>query len=152
MHTRPIRRPGLAWWYMGRWSVLVVLAVVGAGFLLPAPGGATVRTTSSVLAGGSPFFFLNDVSQASVDISSPSAGADARTRYVVDFSVSSGLSGTGSNITVTFPSGTTFGGYTGGQVIDVTNSNTQVGSCRSPSGLTIICYLFSNQAVAPATT
>ena len=81
---------------------------------------------------------------------SPSPGAGARTRYQADFNVSAtgGMSGAAnSNITVTFPSGTTFGGYASGQVLDTTTSQT-VGSCGNPTGLTIVCGLFSSATVA----
>jgi hypothetical protein len=132
------------------------LQVVFNGIANPAAGNPTltVSTTSDTsTVASAPYTVLpaNSLSTPSVDISSPSAGAGARTRYLVDFNVSAtgGLSGAAnSDVTVVFPSGTTFAGYTGGQVIDVTNANTQVGSCRSPSTLTIICDLFSNQAVA----
>ena len=46
-----------------------------------------------------------------------------------------------------FPSGTTFAGYTGGQVIDVTTATPRSAAAAAP-GLTIICDLFSNQAIA----
>ena len=78
----------------------------------------------------------------------PSPAAGARTRYVVDFDVSAsgGLSGS-NQMTVTFPAGTGFTGYTGGTVLDVT-SNTTVGSCGSPSGTVINCGLFGGQSIA----
>ena len=66
---------------------------------------------------------LTPVSSLTVSNSSPSPGAGARTRYVVDFNVSAsgGMSGSGSQITVTFPAGTGFTGYVSGQVLDVTS-------------------------------
>ena len=77
-------------------------------------------------------------------------GAGARTRYVADFDVSAtgGLSGAAnSNITVTFPSGTGLAAVSG-QVVDTTSSGRPVGSCGNPSGLTIVCGLFSSGTVA----
>ena len=92
----------------------------------------------------------NPVTGVTVAHGSPSPAAGARTQYVVNFKASStgGLSAAAnSRITVTFPSGTSFGGYTNGAVFDVTSDRT-VGSCGSPSGTVIECSLFFGEAVA----
>ena len=78
-------------------------------------------------------------------IAAPSAAAGALTRYVLGFNVSAtgGLSGeAGSTITVSLPFGTTSAGWQGGTVRNVT-TNTDVGTCPQPSGLTTTCSFFS---------
>ena len=119
------------------------------------PGNYTVNvaTTSDTSAVTSPTFNVataNQLNTLTLANASPSPGAGARTRYQADFNVSAtgGMSGAAnSNITVTFPSGTTFGGYVSGQVLDTTTRQT-VGSCGNPTGLTIVCGLFSSATVA----
>ena len=119
------------------------------------PGNYTVSvsTTSDTAAVTSSQFNVaaaNQLNTVGLTNASPSPGAGARTRYQADFNVSAtgGLSGAAnSNVTVTFPSGTTFGGYVSGQVLDTTSSQS-VGSCGNPTGLTIVCGLFSSGTVA----
>ena len=64
---------------------------------------------------------------------SPSAGAGARTQYVIGFNTTAtgGLSNTAqSTIDVTFPAGTTFANYGGGGVF---NGATRIGNCPTPN-------------------
>ena len=85
-----------------------------------------------------------------VTLTLDSGAPGVTTRWVTNFKASStgGLSAAAnSRITVTFPSGTTFAGYTSGAVLDVT-SGRSVGSCGSPGGTVIECSLFFGEAVA----
>ena len=118
-------------------------------------GGKTLdlSTTSDPAPVTSPAYTVvadNQLSALSVVDSDPSPSAGARTQYVIGFKVSStgGLSrAANSEITVSFPAGTTFTGYTGGAVFDVTSA-TAVGACGSPSGTVIKCSLFGGEAIA----
>ena len=132
------------------------VSITFSGITNPAAGTPTlsVSTTSDPAAVTSPAFSVvaaNQVSALSVALSNPSAAAGARTQYVVGFHVSStgGMSrAANSEITVSFPSGTGFTGYTGGAVVDTTSSpTTTIGSCGSPSGTVIKCGLFGGEAI-----
>ena len=93
---------------------------------------------------------VSDVSNVSVVNASPSAGAGARTQYVVGFTTSAtgGLSaGANSRISVTFPAGTGLGTFTNAQVFDIT-SNRSVGNCGAAVGQLIQCQLFTNEVIA----
>ena len=113
-----------------------------------------VSTTADTTPVTSPQFSVaaaDHLTAVSLDNSVPSNGAGARTRYQVLFTTSAtgGMSqAANSRFTVTFPSGTTFGGYTGGGVIDVDANDASVGSCSSPVGLTITCSFFGGASVA----
>ena len=141
---------------------VLAAAVATAGLLLaaaaPMTGSAAAESGAAVVNGQiaefDAFGGLNSqVSQPTVAIGNPSPAAGARTQYVVDFDVSaSGGLSTGNQVTVTFPTGTSFTGYTGGAVVDTTSSpTTTIGSCGSPGGpggTTINCGLFSGQTIA----
>ena len=126
------------------------------GVTNPSAGSYTidVSTTSDTSTATSPSYSVapaGSLTGVSLDNTTPSDGAEARTQYVAQFTVSAtgGMSqAANSRITVTFPAGTTFGGYTGGGVVDVTDNDTSVGSCSSPVGQTITCSLFGGAAVA----
>jgi len=96
----------------------------------------------------------SSVSNVTVDNTSPSNGAGAKTHYTVPFTTSAtgGLSAAaGSTITVTFPTGTGFTGYGGG---DVFVGATRIGSCQSPNLTTrqITCSLFGTNAIGASST
>ena len=97
-----------------------------------------VRTTSDTPPVTSSAFSVvagNSITQPTATINSPSAGAGARTRYVIGFTVSTtgGLSSeAGSQITINLPTGTTAPGWQGGVVRDVNGRNVDVGSCSNP--------------------
>jgi hypothetical protein len=108
----------------------------------PAP---TASQSYSVVA-------ANTLSSVTVANASPSAGAGARTQYVIGFATTAtgGLSSTGqSAIDVTFPAGTTFTNFGGGGVyIDATN--TRVGNCTTPNASRqSTCGIFAS--IAPST-
>src|SRR3712207_4187957 len=78
----------------------------------------------------------------------PTNAAGGRTAYEVQFTTSGtgGMSGAAnSRITLTFPEGTTF---TGGVTSDLRVGSTHVGSCFSPSGLQMECFISSSASVA----
>src|SRR3954453_10773524 len=84
----------------------------------------------ALLAFASPAF-ASPVSNLKVDNRSPSAGAGARTQYLVTFDTStSGNLASGATIDVTFPAGTTFVNYNAGGVYDGT---TRIGNCPTPN-------------------
>src|SRR3954451_12027148 len=106
-------------------------------------------TLFAVLALASPAF-ATSVTNPTVDNASPSAAAGARTLYKVGFSTSTPngplRNFDGSQIRVTFATGTTFTGYGGGTVRDVTTAQ-DVGTCGSPSGLLITCSLGTGEVI-----
>ena len=111
-----------------------------------------VDTTSDwALLPSAPFTVVaaDRVSAVTLSNADPSNAAGARTRYVADFTASAtgGLSqAANSRIDVTFPTGTTFAGWAGATVRDVTRG-VDVGNCSNPSGLTVQCALFTGQFV-----
>jgi hypothetical protein len=108
----------------------------------------TVATTTDADPATSPAYAVEAqgaVSGVTAVNASPSAAAGARTHYDIDFTTSAtgGMSAAAnSRITLTFPTGTTFDGYTNGSVRDVA-ADVNVGSCASPSGLTLQCSFSS---------
>ena len=146
-----------------RAATVIALATVAllAGAVLP--GEAHSKALGSQLGseGGSLQLFkdsgdamqpmlVSDVSNVTVVNGSPSAGAGARTQYVVGFTTSAtgGLSaGANSRISVTFPAGTALGTFTNAQVFDIT-SNRSVGNCGAAVGQLIQCQLFTNEVIA----
>src|SRR3954469_4640290 len=101
-----------------------------------------VMTLFALFAFASPAF-ASSVSNLRVDNHSPSAGAGARTQYLVTFDTSaSGNLAAGSTVDVTFPAGTTFVNYGGGGVFD---GATRIGNCPTPSATTrkTTCSLFT---------
>ncbi|MDA0174518.1 hypothetical protein OJ998_35795 [Solirubrobacter taibaiensis] len=122
----------------------------------PTVGSRTVEastTAEPVAVASAPFGIVAaaPVTTPAVTIAAPSAAAGALTRYVLGFNVSAsgGLSGeAGSDITVSLPFGTTtdVATWQGGTVRDVT-TNTDVGTCPRPSGLTTTCTFFSSGIV-----
>ncbi len=116
------------------------------------PHTLSVSTTSDTTAVSSSSYGVvgaNQLSGVTAVNGSPSAAAGARTQYVVGFTASAtgGLSpAANSRITVSYPSGTTFTGYAGAEVFNVTTDQV-VGSCFGPSGLASECYLFSGEVV-----
>jgi hypothetical protein len=90
------------------------------------------------------------LSAVTVANATPSSGAGARTVYVVDFKTSStgALSvDANSRWPFTFPAGTTFAGWGGGTIRDVTRA-VDIGNCGAPSGLNVTCSLFTNAFAA----
>jgi len=84
------------------------------------------------------------VSQPTLALADPSAGAGAITRYVVGFTVTGGLSGeANSRISVTVPPGTGTDGWQTGTIRDVTRG-VDVGSCARPEGAVSDCGFFSS--------
>ena len=81
-------------------------------------------------------------------MSSPSAGAGARTTYTITFATSStgGLaSPAGSQITITLPSGTSTSAFASGIVSDTTTDQQNVGDCGA-TGLTITCGFYGGES------
>jgi hypothetical protein len=129
------------------------------GIANPSTAGAvTVSTTSDIqpLASGSvPVSPAHQVGPVTVDNASPTRAAGGRTVYVVGFSTSStgGLAYTAnSTITLKFPSGASFAGYSGTRLEDLTASSGDIGFCDSgvQATLTVTCYLDFNQAIGPS--
>ena len=109
---------------------------------------STTSDTNPVTSGPFNVAAANQLSALTLALDTQAPGF--ATKWVGDFNASAtgGLSGAAnSNISVTFPSGTGFGSYTSGQVLNTTSSQT-VGSCGNPTGLTIQCFLFSSATVA----
>jgi hypothetical protein len=97
-----------------------------------------------VLAGPARSASSSSVNKATVNNSSPSAAAGARTVYVVRFNTSNGgglSNGAGSRITLVFPAGTRLGSVFASSVDDTTTSANGIGACNPPSGETITCFL-----------
>jgi hypothetical protein len=120
----------------------------------PGAETVTVGTSSDLPAIASTAFEIGkgqEITQPSVAIDDPSAAGGARTRYVVDFKLSSsgGMSAeAGSEITLTLPPGTGTGGWMGGTVHDVT-AKRDVGTCVKPDAkLVSTCGFFSASSVA----
>jgi hypothetical protein len=84
---------------------------------------------------------LSSVSKATVNNSSPSAAAGARTAYVVMFTTSSNgaLSTAANGINLVFPSGTGLGSVSASSVDDLTTGDNGIGTCKPPSGERITC-------------
>jgi hypothetical protein len=105
---------------------------------------STTSDTSTVTSSQFTVAAANDLTNVTLTLDSPASGVT--TKWVTAFDVSStgGMSGAAnSDITVTFPTGTGFGNYSSGQVVDVTTGVT-VGSCGNEVGLTIECSIFNN--------
>jgi len=113
-----------------------------------------VDTTSDIASlPSAPFTIVaaNPVTGVTVTNAFPTNAAGARTRYLVGFTTSptGALAGAAdSRITLTLPAGTTFDGFDGGTV---SAAGDTVGSCSSPSGLTIECWLFGDETIAADT-
>src|SRR4051794_27063343 len=104
-----------------------------------------IATLLSLLAFASPAF-ASTVTEVSVDNTTPSAAAGARTAYRAAFKATSGLSGA-NTIRIALPAGTSAPGWQGGAVHDVTR-NVDVGSCSNPDvSLVSTCGLFSNGVI-----
>jgi hypothetical protein len=104
-----------------------------------------VATTSDTAADSSPDFNVAPGGQlSSVGLTLGSDAPGATTDWFATFFVSAtgGLAAdANSRLTVTFPSGTTFGSYNGADVFNLT-TNQDVGGCfLTPSGLTVTCFL-----------
>jgi hypothetical protein len=113
----------------------------------------SVTSTSDLDSPASDPFTIADgqqISAPTVAIDNPSPASGARTRYLVNFRLSStgGMSAeAGSQMTVTLPAGTGGTGWNGGTVHDVTR-NVDVGTCTNPAtGLISTCGFFSNSFV-----
>ncbi len=112
---------------------------------------AVSTTSSPASVNSSPFTVApaGTLGSVTADNSSPSTAAGARTRYVVGLTASStgGLSNAAnSRISVTFPTGTTFAGYTNAVVRNLSTA-TDVGTCGNPVGLVIECSLTFNATI-----
>jgi hypothetical protein len=113
----------------------------------------SVSTTSdpAVIPSG-PFTVApaNPLTGVSVDNSSPTTAGGGQTIYTVRFTVSAtGALARSANsaITLSFPAGTTFGGYNGSSLVDTTAGSAAIGNCGGASGLTVSCGLFNGQSV-----
>ncbi len=96
--------------------------------------GSTSVDTTLVTSANYTVTDAHQLATITVDNTSPSNGAGARTQYVIGFATTAtgGLSSTGvSTIDVTFPTGTTFANFNSGRVF--LDDNTQVGSCSTPN-------------------
>jgi hypothetical protein len=118
----------------------VVAAIAVCAIALGFAGGAASAATS--------------VTSVTVTNTPATTAAGGLTSYVVGFttSASGGLSqAAGSEIDITFPSGTGFGTWQGGGVnVGATN----VGFCNAPQAATptkVPCFLFSGKSIAAAT-
>ena len=123
------------------------------------PAGAgktiTVSTTSDLTPRASTGFTVDAqkvLGTPSVSISAPfSNSSGARTRYVVDVTLSSlgGMSNTaGSELTVKLPAGTDTSAYNGGVVHDVTTGK-DTGTCDEPdTNLVSTCGFYSGSSAA----
>jgi hypothetical protein len=81
-----------------------------------------------------------------------STAAGAQVTWMVGFTASStgSLEGTaGSTITVTLPTGTTFGAYTGGITYDSTSGNNVDYGCTHGAGTSLSCSVFLGETVNP---
>src|SRR3954453_4060252 len=91
-----------------------------------------------------------DVSNVTVDPSSPTNAAGGRTTYVITFHTSGvgGLSASaGDKISITFPSGTGLSTIFNSQVFDTTAApNTQIGNCGT-NGQVATCSLFTGRSI-----
>src|SRR3954453_9912550 len=99
-----------------------------------------LATLTAVLAFASPAF-AGSVTNVTLDNTSPSAAAGARTIYRVGFTATTGLSG-GNTITIPAPDGTTFPNFGA----EITRGATTLGGC-SHNALTITCTLNSSASI-----
>ncbi len=107
-----------------------------------------VLTLLAVLALASPAA-ASQVTNVTLDNTTPSAAAGAKTTWRVGLTTTSALSGSLSqNIRVTFPQGTDLSTFSGGSIMRGAVSN---GGCNSPIGLTITCPLNSSASIPAAT-
>jgi hypothetical protein len=118
---------------------MAALAVVGALLvMLAGPARSAVAPSS--------------VSKVTMDDSSPSAAAGAKTVYVVTFTIVSrtgGLSNAaGSTIKLAFPSDTNVGSVSASSVDDTTTGANGLGACNPTPGGTIICSLNPGASIA----
>src|SRR3954471_20873683 len=92
-----------------------------------------------------------DVSNVSVNPSSPTSAAGGRTSYAITFNTSGlgGLSASANDkISITFPAGTDISSIFNSQVYDTTvSSSAVIGNCGA-SGQVATCGLFANQSIA----
>src|SRR3954447_8035067 len=105
-----------------------------------------LAVTLMVLLGASP---ARAGTGPTVDNTSPSRAAGAQTVYAISFTTHATLSrGANSAITLVFPAGTGFAGYSGSAVYDsdVSTAN-PIGSCGGVATLTISCGLNSGQQI-----
>ena len=119
---------------------MAALSAVGAVLLVLA---GPVGSARPAVAGPS-------VSGLTVDNSSPSAAAAAKTVYVVSFTTSrtGRLTAAGSQITLVFPAGTDLGSVVSSSVDNTTTGANGIGSCNPPSGETITCGLDVGDSIA----
>jgi hypothetical protein len=131
------------------------LRVTFNGVSNPSTPGAdktvSVSTTSDPgVVASAPFTVVAGSALTNVGVTVGTLAPSARTRYVLRFTASAtgGLAnGANSRFDVTFPAGTTFTGWSGGSVLDVTR-DVVVGNCGAPNGLVVQCGLFTGAVVA----
>ena len=120
-------------------------------------GGVTVSTTSDTQPLTSAPVTLdgsNPLTQPTVDYAAPTDAAGGRTVYAIGFrtSATGGLAYTANSvITLTFPTGTSFAGYSGTRLEDTTAGTGDIGYCDSgDQASTVHCYLDFGQAIGPS--
>src|SRR5436190_2044080 len=107
-------------------------------------------TIAALLAFAAPAF-ATTVTNVTLDNTTPSAAAGAKTVYRVGFKATTALAGNstpGGRISVQFPSGTTFNGFGG----TITRGTETLGGCSTPSGLVSQCSLNFSAAIAAGDT
>ena len=134
------------------------VAMTFNGVANPAAGNPSVSvstTSDPAVVASAPFTVVaaNPLTAVSVDNTTPTTAAGGQTVYVIGFTTSAtgGISrAANSTITLTFPAGTTFGGYNGSSIAV---GGTSVGNCggANTQTLTIACTLFTGQAIAAGT-
>ncbi len=121
---------------------------IGAG-AVRRPSLALIATSASIVLCAFPAVAqASSVSGVSATDTPPSAGAGAKTVYMIGFTTSaSGALSSGSQISITFAAPTDTGSLVGSSVTDTT-TNAPVGSCFSSSTTVVTCTISSGKSVA----
>ncbi len=138
-----------------------VLSVVINGVINPASAAAgntvSVSTTSdnaSPVASSNTYAVTTANSVSNVTVSQGiSSATSARASYTVGFKTSGtgGMAtGQADTVTITFPTGTGLNSQQSSSIVDVTNSNTQVGTCNNSATATVTCSVFFTNAAVSA--
>ncbi len=129
-----------------------VLSVVLTDVTNPtATGSATTTVSTSADTKNATAAFTVTAAQAvsSLSVTPSSAVAGALANWTVGFTTSNtgALAYPGSSVTVTLPTGTTFGSFEGGSVTDTTTGDPLSYSCSNTSGTTMTCTLNEGYSV-----
>ena len=121
-----------------------VLSVVLTDVTNPTSTGSvttTVSTSSDTLTASKSVTLTGAQAVTNLSVAATSAVVGATANWTIGFTTSStgALPYPGASITLTLPTGTTFGAYQGGTVTDTTTGNPLSSNCSNTSGTVVTC-------------